>query len=203
MSHGGIARGVVLAAVALTGAARSAWAGFALVSQQVELNDRLHEADFSLLFNQPPDFQTRDALGRPVNSFQYEIVPDTTSPIENLPVSSIRAVIRGDEINGTGRIPIRDGIEASRDAAPQAGGWGAVRGSVPFQLQGTRLTFAAPLQMLDDHGDPFSYRLLTTQSGQTTSIVTGVAVPLPAACWLAMTALPLLVRPRLRRRVRN
>jgi len=193
MLHGGIARGLGLAAVALAGAAHSAQAGFALVSQQVELNYRQREADFSLVFNQPPDFQTRDVLGRPVNSFQYEIVPDTTTPIENFAVSSIRAVVRGDELDGSGRIPVRDGIEISRDAAPDAGGWGFVRGAVPIQLAGERLTFATPLQLLDDHGGPFAYRLLTTENGQTTSVVTGVAVPLPAAVWLAATSIPLLL----------
>src|SRR5438270_397238 len=143
MSHGGIARGLVVAVVAVSGAVRTARAGFAIVSQQVELDYRQQEADFSLTFNQPPDFRSRDALGRPLNSFQYEIVPDTSAPIEDFPVTAIRAVVRGDEIDGAGRIPVRDGIETARDTVAAAGGWGLVRGTVPFELSGPRLTFTA------------------------------------------------------------
>ena len=44
----------------------------------------------------------------------------------------------------------------------------------------------------------FAYRVFTTEYGLTTSAVTGAAVPLPPAVWMAFATIPLLL-PALRR----
>jgi len=191
--HGGVA-GVLAVVGALVGStAVTARAGFQLASQRAQVDLRQREATFFLTFTQPPDFQTRDALGRRANSFQYEISPITSSLTADIPLIDVRAVVRGDEIMGD-RLPIRDGIETARDPNQAAGGWGYVRGTVPFTLSGDRLTFTAPLSLLDAPDGQFAYRVFTTEFGQTTSAVTGAAVPLPPAAWLVLTALPLIAR---------
>ena len=198
MFHGGIARVLTLVGALVVGIAAPTRAGFQLVSQQAEVDLRQHEATFFLTFTQPPDFHTRDALGRLANSFQYEIRPTTgNAVVPDIPLIDVRSVVRGDEISGN-MLPVRNGIETARDTNPAAGGWGSVRGSVPFTLSANRLTFTAPLQLLDAPSGDFAYRVFTTEYGLTTSAVTGAAVPLPPAAWMAFAALPLLL-PALRR----
>ena len=157
-------------------------AGLLILSQSVNVSLDQQEATFTVAFDHPPMFGPRDSLGRPLESFQYEIAPDCTN-IDQCPFTAIRAVVRGDEIDGGHMIPIRDGIENGSDPNPASGGWGYVRGDVPFQLRGDTLTFSAPLSMLQAPDGQFAYRVFTTSSGQTDSLVTGQSIPLPAALW--------------------
>ena len=157
-------------------------AGLLILSQSVNVNLGQGRATFTIAFDHPPTFGPRDTLGRPLESFQYEIAPDCTN-IDACPFTAIRAVVRGDEIDGGNVVPIRDGIENGSDPNPASGDWGYVRGDVPFQLRGSTLTFSAPLSLLQDPGGQFAYRVFTTSSGQTDSLVTGQSIPLPAAVW--------------------
>jgi hypothetical protein len=157
-------------------------AGLLILSQSVNVSLDQRQAIFTLSFDHLPMFGPRDSLGRPLESFQYEIAPDCTN-IDQCPFTAIRAVVRGDEIDGGHLIPIRDGIENGSDPNPASGGWGYVRGDVPFHLHGSTLTFSAPLPLLQGPDGQFAYRVFTTSSGQTDSLVTGQSIPLPAAVW--------------------
>jgi hypothetical protein len=62
---------------------------------------------------------------------------------------------------------------------PNSGGWGTIRGSVPFTLDGNILTFSSPLSLISDHiakGNTkgiFSYDLQVDQCGAQTFFSTG------------------------------
>ena len=132
-----------------------------------------------------------DSVGRHVDSFQYEIVPNTSLPISHFALEDVRAVIRGDEIGSGQTIPIRNGFQNGSDPNPASGGWGLVRGTVPFNLQGSEMKFSASFNLLDTVDGGFAYRLFTTNFGSTVTEVTGVSVPLPPTlpAGLAMLAL--------------
>lgn len=85
---------------------------------------------FSITFNQVPDFFTVDSFGRAANAFQFYIVGDPTLSYP----ANYDSIIRGGEIYLGGGIPIRNGSPSIAD--PHAGGWGAIRGIVPFTLTG-------------------------------------------------------------------
>ena len=160
--------------------ATSAHAGFRIVSQVAAVDATARDVTFTVTFNEPPDFIGRDALGRPDNSFQYEIVPDVPQ-IRAEPVSAIRAVVRGDEIGSSDDLPIRDGTENGADPSHLSGGWGRIRGSVPFSLEGSKLTFTAPFSTLDAPSGHFAYRVFTAHYGALTSEVDAAIIPTPTA----------------------
>ena len=179
------------------------FAGLSIVSQSVSVDRADQEALFSLNFNKAPDFTTADFFGRHLDSFQYEVVPNTTRGIDSLGFEDIRAVIRGDEI-GAGVIPIRDGFENGSDPNPASGGWGKILGSVPYSLQGSRLTFQAPFDLLgvtNPNGE-FAYRVFTTNYGATVSSVQSVSIRLPPALPAGLVVLFILLSASfLKRRV--
>ena len=105
---------------------------------------------FALHFNEPPNFTTLDGNGRPQDSFQIFIAfnPATANPAYP---PSADVIVRGDEIHIANAIRIRDARPPVAD--PAAGGWGAVRGTVPYHVRtepnGTALlTFSTPFSML-------------------------------------------------------
>src|SRR5262245_61037184 len=111
--------------------AGTAKAEFMFVSESAVFNPVTQEVLFTIEFNQAPDFSTVDSFGRQANSFQYFIVGDPNLPY---PVN-FDAIIRGEEIHITlDTIRIRNSEPGVPD--PVAGGWGAVRGVVPFSLNG-------------------------------------------------------------------
>ena len=153
-----------------------------IASQSVQLDLPGGQADFSLTFDHPPDFDHPDSLGRRHDSFQYEIAP-SLSDIQNADLFAITAVVRGDEIGAT-LLPIRAGVANGIDPTPVAGGWGPLIGSVPYHLNGSNITFAAPLDLLGTPDGNFGYRVFTTNYGSTVSLQTGsAAVSLPRAVW--------------------
>src|SRR5207249_1011941 len=92
-------------------------------------------------------FLTTDAFGRQRHSFQYMIGvngwPDFPYPPQ------FESLIRGEEIHLTGdNIRIRNPWPSDPDHA--SGGWGAIRGVVPYQLDGAILSFSVPLRLLSD-----------------------------------------------------
>jgi len=151
-------------------------------SQSVSVDLPKGQANFSLTFDHAPDFDHPDSLGRRHDSFQYEIAP-SLSDIQNADLFAITAVVRGDEISAT-QLPIRTGVANGIDPNPVAGGWGPLIGSVPYHLDGSKITFSAPLDLLGSSDGKFGYRVFTTNYGSTVSLQTGsAAVSLPRAVW--------------------
>jgi hypothetical protein len=131
---------------------------------------------FNLHFNERPDFTTLDAYGRPQDSFQIFISfnPATANPANS---QSADVIVRGDEIHIAHAIRIRDARPPVAD--PNAGGWGAIRGAVPFHVKtepnGTaRLTFDASFSLLGIVGQ-FGWVVQTTNSGSLVNQIQGVS----------------------------
>lgn len=118
--------------------------------------------EFTIQFDQRPDFRSVDEFGRPADSFQYFIVGDETLGFPD----RLDTIVRGVELEPKSRLlPIR--AAAPPDPAPAAGGWGATRAVVPYELHGRTLTFSAALDDLSDHSTDgsFTYILETYHFG--------------------------------------
>jgi hypothetical protein len=129
-----------------------------------------------------PDFQTTDSVGRQADSFQYYIVGDPSLPYP----SNYDTIIRGDELHITSDVLRVRNATPSDPTDPASGGWGTVRGVVPYQLNGNVLTFSTSLGLISDHSvdGRFSYDLQIAQYGGLTQFFSGLesAVrPRPAA----------------------
>ena len=164
-----IAGAAMLASLGAVSAAHGASTSFELVSHDVQVDKVAQSATFTLTFNQAPDFQS--------NAFQYE-VDAAWAGMDGPPLdfNSITTVIRGSEIAAANALPIRD---RDGDGGAGAGGWGPIRDLVPFTVQDNKLTFTTDLSDIGDSDGVFRYRLFTTDSGNVTSDVRGVAIPLP------------------------
>lgn len=171
---------------------RTSNAGLEMLSQKVQIDRSGQQVHFTLVFDHVPDFQDFDSFGRPQDSFQYEIVPDTAIPINQLSFGDIRAVIRGDEIGSGNLLPIRNGIQNGSDNSATSGGWGTIRANVPFELTGNELTFTTNFNALDTTTGLFSYRVFTTNFGSTVSLAQSVSVPLPPALPVSCAILAVL-----------
>ena len=90
------------------------------------------------------------------------------------------AVIRGDEIQFAHAVRVRDASPPAL-SDPQSGGWGGIRGTVPFTVNGSTLTFTAPFSLLNVPDGNFSYYAFTTASGVTQAQVESRSVPVPSA----------------------
>lgn len=129
---------------------------------------RLADSDlvtFQLVFDSHPDFFTLDQHGQPVDEFQFAISP---GPSVTHDFSGISTIIRGGEIYVNGDIRIRN--TAPCTDLPVSGGWGSIRGSVPFSLSGNVLTFSASDTLLgaDPNTGAFGYMLSFIHDGGTT-----------------------------------
>src|SRR3954471_15105232 len=78
--------------------ASAARANFVLVSQHLALDRAEHRADFTLVFNQQPDFKSIDGFGLPVNAFQIEFAGDLSKSLLPYP-QNLSAIVRGEEIH--------------------------------------------------------------------------------------------------------
>jgi hypothetical protein len=193
---------LVLTLATVAAAAPTVRAGFTIVDQSVNVDAARGRAAFALRFDARPDFRSVDEFDRLANSFQYEIDADATALPGDLSLRGVDAVVRGDEIRFADALRIRSGIARGEiDPDPAAGAWGPVRATVPFQLEGERLSFEVPLSAIADDDGRFAYRVFSTEFGLTTSEITAGAnlaavVPLPAAIWAggAMLAALALVR---------
>ena len=153
-------------------------AQFRLVSESAVSDPQTHAVTFTIAFNQPPDFFTLDMDSIPANSFQYFIFGDQSLPYPGY----FDAIIRGDEIHLAGALRVRNAAPSSSD--PSSGGWGSVRGTVPYTLTGDRLAFTTPLSLISDHSldGLFSYQVESYEFGTTTQSVIGnssLVVPEP------------------------
>ena len=169
-----------LAAMVALGVVRigAAVAGIEIVSESAAVDREAGKVRFNVVFDEAPDFWTVDEFGRVADSFQYEIDGDWNAPV-GLPAEGLDAVVRGEEIRVADVLRIREaGLNIQPDPDPVAGGWGAVRAEVPFQLDGAELSFSADLSALGDDGDGyFAYRLFTTEFGLTISEVESRLLP--------------------------
>ena len=146
---------------------------------------------FTLQFNRAPDFFTSDQYGRQADAFQFYIATSTNIPLF-YPPRPYASLIRGGEIYYDNAIVIRnDGPPDDND--PHSGGWGSVRGNVPYSLSDETLSFSVPADVLDVQS-PFAYSLLLTSFGAAThDPYTGdsggpIPVPEPATFSLALVA---------------
>jgi hypothetical protein len=151
---------MVGAALIALGTGQIAQAVLLVESESAVVNLDAQEVSFTINFNRVPDFFTLDEVGRQADSFQYFIDPSGELPIFRPPsaYSNLSSIIRGEEIHVSGDIRIRDVFSVGA-SEPNSGGWGKIRGSSPYSLDGTVLKFSAPLQFIGDSDGLFSYRL--------------------------------------------
>ncbi|MHC5597978.1 MAG: hypothetical protein ACYTXC_18915 [Nostoc sp.] len=197
------------AALIALGTGQIAQAELFAESESAVVNLDTKEVLFSINFNRAPDFFTLDEGGRQADSFQYFIDPSGELPIFRPPsaYSNLSSIIRGGEIHVGGDIPIRD-VFSVGPSEPNSGGWGNIRGSVPYKLNGTFLQFSAPLQFIGDSDGLFSYRLESYEFGSwngitnenKSTIATATSVPEPNFALGALTFAALSVGLRHKRK---
>ena len=151
---------------------------FELAGHSVEVDNTAATATFRLTFNREPLFFVSE--GTATDAFQVEIDADGTSFEQPLVFETIDAVVRGAEISETDGLPVRD---REGDGGEGSGGWGPVRGFVPFDLDGATLTFTTGLDLIGDDDGKFRYRIIAIDDGSVTSEVTAAIIPVPAALW--------------------
>lgn len=179
-------------AVAVAGSvAEPASAGFEIAAHQVAPDPAARHTAFAIEFTTIPDFFTAgDAVGTERHAFQAFIDADPHDggdPFFGPGVS----VVRGPEIrfdpDHALRVRATDGPD---DGDPANGGWGPVRGRVPYELDGTVVRFALPWDVVADSDGVFAYVLESYEDGGLTSSVTGpVVVPLPPGAWTGLSVL--------------
>ena len=149
---------------------------FHLAGHSVEVSNAAETATFRLTFNREPNFFAADAT----ESFQVEIDADATTFEQPLVFEDIDAVVRGAEISEADGLPVRD---REGDGGEGSGGWGPVRGFVPFDLDGEMLTFTTDLSLIGDADGKFRYRINVIEDGAITTEVSAAIIPVPAALW--------------------
>ena len=158
----------ILALVFLVGSPITASAVFIFQSESAIFEPAADKVQFTIGFNQPPDF-TVNSQGRQANSFQYFIVGDSSLPYP----AKYDSIIRGEEIHlSADTLRIRNSVPPDSGPITVTGGWGAVRGEVPFSLNGNTLTFSTPLSLISDHSlnGTVAYRLESYEFGSLTRL---------------------------------
>lgn len=165
------AAGAVMSFAAME--ANPAQAALLINSESIVANLDSREAFFTIEFNEVPDFFTVDSFGRQADSFQYYIETDGELPVfRGSPYySELDIIIRGEEIHVAGDIRIRDALPIDSGGS-NSGGWGLLRGSVPYTLNGTVLRFSAPLELIGDSDGLFSYQLEAYEFGALNAFTT-------------------------------
>jgi len=166
-------------------------AALMVLSQSAEVNLDSNSVLFQIEFNRAPDFFTTDEYDRQADSFQYYINAD-----EGLPVyrgySELESIIRGEEIAVGGNVGIRNALPPDPDLS-SSGGWGSLRGSVPYTLSGNVLSLLVPLQVIGDSDGKFSYALQWLEygggGGWIEAEAEAEAVPEPATIFGSFMAL--------------
>lgn len=132
----------------------------ALTIRICDVQARPQGAAFSVTFSDAPD-TTLTANGWPRHEFQFHVWHSTAS--WSPPQGDV--IVRGWEVNAGG-IAIRD--PGPEDPSPYSGGWGPLRGVVPFELHGPTVRFLVPWTILGDDDGAFRWRLMVTEDGATT-----------------------------------
>ena len=164
-----------------------AYGTFTLEAGSVSDIDNAGNVTFTLQFNRAPDFFTSDQYGRQADAFQFYIATSTNIPLF-YPPRPYASLIRGGEIYYDNAIVIRnDGPPDDND--PHSGGWGSVRGNVPYSLSDETLSFSVPADVLDVQS-PFAYSLLLTSFGAATHDPytgdSGGPIPVPEPAFLSL-----------------
>ena len=153
---------------------------FHLVDQACTVNKDAGTATFRLNFTQAPQFSgPHGGGGAQPDAFQIEIDADHNAFDHPIEFDEIDSVVRGAEISSGNGIPVRD--RDGDGGGEQSGGWGPVRAVVPFELDGSALTFTTGLSTIGDQDGKFRYRVITMQEGSLTSEVNAAIIPVPAA----------------------
>ncbi len=151
-------------------------ASFHIVSDSVDFDSEKRTTTFDVRFSSAPDFYTLDHLGRQKNSFQYffdrNLTGDLFAPSPDL------TIIRAEEIHVANVLRIRDSL--GDDPSPTSGGWGPIRGTVPFTLSGDDVHFIVGWSVLGQTGDHFRYGLESYEFGTVTDSIARM-IPLPQA----------------------
>jgi hypothetical protein len=154
-------------------------ADFMLDSQSMSIDSKNQSLDFSLTFDQTPNFTTLNSAGQPVDSFDIEFNGNYNPASTASFLNSVTGVVRGDEIHIDSTIPIRS---ATGNGGPNSGGWGPVTDAVPYSLIGETISFSVPEKDLGySSGHSFQYDVLSLMNGQETARQFVTMVPTPAA----------------------
>lgn len=178
----GLIAAIVIGTLACFSAAARAGLG---PLESLVVNQSAHNVTFTIDFGHAPDFYTTDSFGRPADSFQINI-----APLNGNPAAFPSVVVRGDEIQYTNGIVVRNATPPSSD--PHSGGWGSVRGTVPYILNGNEITFSDGFGQLEAPKGQFSYDLYTLHYGTTVGQTQGQSVPLPAPATVGLGMLLVL-----------
>ena len=169
-----------------SGVAQGATQEFQLATQVATVDEDAGTATFRLTFDHEPRFFIPDGETEQPDSFQIEIDGDHNTFDHPILFDEIDSVVRGAEIYAGDGIPIRDRDgDGGGDGGggDQAGGWGPVRAVVPFELDGSTLTFTTGLDTIGDQDGRFRYRVITIESGAVTSEINAAIIPVPVALW--------------------
>jgi hypothetical protein len=180
---------LIVGAAGYPSIAVGATADFRVVAQSVSVDRDAGTATFTLDFDREPRFfLPHGGGGDQPDGFQIEIDADYNMFDRPIAFDDIDAVVRGAEIFAGDGIPVRD--RDGDGGGDRAGGWGPVRALVPFDLDGSSLSFTTGLQTLGDDDGQFRYRLIATDGGALTSEINAATIiPLPAAAWSGMALL--------------
>jgi hypothetical protein len=166
-------------------------AALLVLSQSAEVNLANNSVLFQIEFNRVPDFFTTDEYGRQADSFQYYIDADGGFPIfkgTDIYYSNLESIIRGSEISLAGDVRIRNALPPDPDLS-SSGGWGSIRGSVPYTLSGNVFSLLVPLELIGDTDGKFSYQLMWTEYGAMQGYIDAETVPEPATIFGSFMAL--------------
>jgi hypothetical protein len=148
------------------------------ITSQSAIYDAQQEiVNFTLTFTQAPDFYTLDGDGNPANSFQYRFLGDLSREYP----ANYASIVTGDELHISDGIAVRNSSPASSD--PGSGGWGSLRGLLPFTLDGATLSFSAPFSVLTDFENDgvLNFELDSFNYGTVNDHILGTVTTTPAA----------------------
>jgi hypothetical protein len=188
------------AAAALILFATSIPAHATFLIDKIDVNNHHYrqEAEIAITFNQLPDFVTVDSRGRAANALQLYFVPrgGTNEPWE------IHVVGRVNEGDMLGSVRFRNGPQGAdytgSDPNFPSGGWGSIRGEVPYLLQDRTLSFTATYDMIGTPDAWWSLKAETFEFGSFRSRV-GVVAPEPSSALLLLLGALLLAWHAMRR----
>jgi len=166
-------------------------AALLVLSQSAEINLANNSVLFQIEFNRAPDFFTTDEYDRQADAFQYFIDADGGFPIfkgTDIYYSNLESLIRGSEIHLAGDVRIRNALPPDPDLS-SSGGWGSIRGSVPYTLSGNVFSLLVPLELIGDTDGKFSYQLMWTEYGGAGGYIDAETVPEPATIFGSFMAL--------------
>jgi hypothetical protein len=166
-------------------------AALLVLSQSAEVNLDSSSVLFQIEFNRAPDFFTTDEYDRQADAFQYFIDADGGFPIfrgTDIYYSNLESLITGWQIHLGGDVRIRNALPPDPDLS-SSGGWGSIRGSVPYTLSGNVFSFLVPLQLIGDSDGKFSYRLEWYEYGGVGGYIEAETVPEPATIFGSFMAL--------------